>query len=340
MKRLPCKIIAGGQWGDEGKGKISSFLALRDEPTKIGRAGVGPNAGHTVNWKGEEFGLREISSGFVQKKARVLIGPGVLVNPEIALEEIKRTGIEDRIGIDPQCAIIEQKHIEEDRGSKHLEDEIGTTGTGCGPANSERANRSIKLARDVDDLQEYITDVPKEINEVIEQGEEVIIEGSQGFGLSLFHGTYPYVTSKDVAASSLAADVGVGPTNVDDVILVLKAYVSRVGEGPFPTEMSQDEAEEMGIIEHATVTGRRRRIGKFDFDFAKRSAIINGATQLAVTNVDRLFNGNDGVRDYDELSEEAKDFVNGVEERVGVPVTIVSTGPEIDDTIDLRPEKL
>lgn len=340
MKRLPCKIIAGGQWGDEGKGKISSFLALRDEPTKIGRAGVGPNAGHTVNWKGEEFGLREISSGFVQKKARVLIGPGVLVNPEIALEEIKRTGIEDRIGIDPQCAIIEQKHIEEDRGSKHLEDEIGTTGTGCGPANSERANRSIKLARDVDDLQEYITDVPKEINEAIEQGEEVIIEGSQGFGLSLFHGTYPYVTSKDVAASSLAADVGVGPTNVDDVILVLKAYVSRVGEGPFPTEMSQDEAEEMGIIEHATVTGRRRRIGKFDFDFAKRSAIINGATQLAVTNVDRLFNGNDGVRDYDELSEEAKDFVNEVEERVGVPVTIVSTGPEIDDTIDLRPEKL
>lgn len=337
---MPCKIIAGGQWGDEGKGKISSFLALRDEPTKIGRAGVGPNAGHTVNWKGEEFGLREISSGFVQKKARVLIGPGVLVNPEIALEEIKRTGIEDRIGIDPQCAIIEQKHIEEDRGSKHLEDEIGTTGTGCGPANSERANRSIKLARDVDDLQEYITDVPKEINEAIEQGEEVIIEGSQGFGLSLFHGTYPYVTSKDVAASSLAADVGVGPTNVDDVILVLKAYVSRVGEGPFPTEMSQDEAEEMGIIEHATVTGRRRRIGKFDFDFAKRSAIINGATQLAVTNVDRLFNGNDGVRDYDELSEEAKDFVNEVEERVGVPVTIVSTGPEIDDTIDLRPEKL
>lgn len=337
---MGCTIIAGGQWGDEGKGKISSFLSLKDEPTKVARSGVGPNAGHTVKKDGEEYGLREISCGFVQEKAEILIGPGVLVNPEVVLEEIEKTGIEDRVGIDSGCAIIEEKHIEEDRSSDHLESEIGTTGTGCGPANSERANRSIKLAEEIEELQEYIVDVPQKINQSIENGEKVIIEGSQGFGLSLYFGTYPYVTSKDVSASSLAADVGVGPTNVDEVLLVLKAYISRVGEGPFPTEISQEEAEEKGITEYATVTGRRRRIGNFDFDFAKRAAMINGATQLSITNVDRLFDGNKGVRDYDALTKEAKNFIVEVEEKVGVPVTIVSTGPETMDTIDLRSEKL
>ncbi len=337
---MPCKIIAGGQWGDEGKGKISSFLSLKDEPTKVARSGVGPNAGHTVIKDSKEYGLREISCGFVQEKAEVLIGPGVLVNPEVVIEEIEKTGIENRVGIDPGCAIIEEKHIEEDQSSEHLESEIGTTGTGCGPANSERANRSIKLAEEIEELQEYIVDVPAKINQAIESGEKVIIEGSQGFGLSLYFGTYPYVTSKDVSASSLAADVGVGPTNVDEVLLVLKAYISRVGEGPFPTEISPEEAEERGITEYATVTGRKRRIGEFDFDLAKRATMINSATQLAITNVDRLFDGNKGVRDYSELTREARNFLDEVEEKVGVPVTVISTGPDTKDTIDLRSEKI
>ncbi|KXA95772.1 adenylosuccinate synthetase [candidate division MSBL1 archaeon SCGC-AAA259E19] len=337
---MPCTIIAGGQWGDEGKGKISSFLALNDEPSVVARAGVGPNAGHTVEFKNKEFGLREISCGFVQEKARILIGPGVLVNPDVVLEEIEKTGIENRIGIDSHCAIIEDRHIKEDQSSEHLEGKIGTTGTGCGPANSERANRSIKLAQDIEKLQDYLADVPEEINGVLGRGEKVVVEGSQGFGLSLFHGTYPYVTSKDVAASSLAADVGVGPTNVDDVLLVLKSYISRVGAGPFPTEISKEEAEEKGIIEHGTVTGRRRRIGEFDFELARRSAMINSATQLAITNVDRLFDGNKGVREYGELTEEAQNFLQKVEERVGIPVTLISTGPKTSDTVDLRPEKL
>ncbi len=337
---LPCKIITGGQWGDEGKGKLSSYLSLEDEPTKVGRSGVGPNAGHTVFWKGEELGLREISCGFVQEKADILIGPGVLVDPEVVLEEIEKTGIEERVGIDPQCAIIEQKHIEKDQSSEHLESEIGTTGTGCGPTNAERANRSVKLAKEIDELEDYITNVPEEINKSIEKDEEVLIEGSQGFGLSLYFGTYPYVTSKDVTASSLAADVGVGPTNIDEVILVLKSFVSRVGSGPFPTEMSHEEAEEKGIAEYATVTGRKRRIGEFDFDLARRSAMINGATQIALTNIDRLFDDNDGVQKYSNLTEKAQNFVEEVEEKIEVPVTLVSTGPEIEDTIDLRSEKL
>ncbi|KXA90324.1 adenylosuccinate synthetase, partial [candidate division MSBL1 archaeon SCGC-AAA259B11] len=193
---------------------------------------------------------------------------------------------------------------------------------------------------EIDELEEFITDVPKKINEGIKNGEKVIIEGSQGFGLSLYFGTYPYVTSKDVTASSLAADVGVGPTSVDEVVLVFKSFVSRVGAGPFPTEMSPEEAEAKGIAETATVTGRKRRIGEFDFDLANRSAMINGATQLALTNVDRLFDGNKGVKEYEELTKDAKKFIEKVEQNIGTPVTLVSTGPDTEDTLDLRSEKL
>lgn len=337
---MPCTIIAGGQWGDEGKGKIAAYLALTNKPKIIARAGVGPNAGHTVIWKGEKLGLREISCGFVHEGARVLIGPGVLVNPEVVLDEIEKTGIGDRIGIDRKCAIIEQEHIEQDRSSKHLKGEIGTTGTGCGPANAERVNRSSKLAEEIEELKEFLTDVPQEVNDALKDGEEVFIEGSQGFGLSLIHGTFPYVTSKDISASTLAADVGVGPTNVDEVLLIFKAYISRVGAGPFPTEMPLEKAEEMGIVEHGTVTGRRRRIGEFDFDLAKRSAMINGATQLAITNVDRLFDGNQKIKEYGKLTKEAREFIEKIESEVNVPVTLVSTGPGTEDIVDLRSEKL
>jgi adenylosuccinate synthase len=333
-------VVAGGQWGDEGKGKIIAYLALHDKPKIVARAGVGPNAGHTVFHNGKKFGLRQVPCGFVYEKARLLIGPGVLVNPTVLIEEIGVTGVEDRIGVDQRCTVIEPQHIEQDKTSDHLKDKIGTTGTGCGPANVARVNRTAKLAGEVPALKRFLADVPKEVNDSINRGNLVLIEGSQGFALSLIHGTYPYVTSKDTTASTLAADVGVGPTKVDHVMLVFKAYVSRVGAGPFPTEISQEKAEEMGIVEFGTVTGRRRRIGTFDFDLAKRSAMINGATQLTITCLDRLFKGASGVKKWKELPDEAKKFVKKIEEEVGVPVTIISTGSELHDVIDMRAEKL
>jgi adenylosuccinate synthase len=264
----------------------------------------------------------------------------VLVNPEVVLKEVKLTGVADRLGVDRGCAVIEPHHIEDDRSSAHLKGKIGTTGTGCGPANAARVGRKAKLAKEVPELERFLTDVPQEVNDSLKGGGLVFVEGSQGFGLSLIHGTYPYVTSKDTAASTLAADVGLGPTKVDHVILVLKAYVSRVGAGPFPTEISQDESEKLGIVEYGTVTGRRRRIGTFDFELAKRSAMINGATQLAVTCVDRLFKGAHGVREWDKLPADAKAHVERIEREIGVPVTIISTGTSLDHVIDMRTEKL
>lgn len=313
---------------------------MHDKPKIIARAGVGPNAGHTVIFKGEKFGLRQIPSGFIYDGARLLIGPGVLVNPEVVLKEIELAGVGDRLGIDRHCTIIEPQHIEQDRASAYLKDKIGTTGTGCGPANVARVNRVAKLAEEVPELERFLTDVPQEVNDGLRQGELVFVEGSQGFGLSLIHGTYPYVTSKDTSASTLAADVGIGPKKVDDVMLVFKAYVSRVGAGPFPTEMSVEEAERLGIVEYGTVTGRRRRIGSFDFELAKRSVMINGATQLTITCLDRLFKESSGARSYSQLQADARAFIERVENELGVPVTLISTGRELENVIDMRSEKL
>ncbi|MEX2702279.1 MAG: adenylosuccinate synthetase [Candidatus Baldrarchaeota archaeon] len=335
---MPCEVVVGGFFGDEGKGKIISYLALRDKPAVIARAGVGTNAGHTVVINNKLFKLRQIPSGFTYEKARLLIGPGVLVNPEVFFKEIEETNCKDRVGIDYQCGVIERKHIEEDKGSSHLHGKIGSTGSGCGPANAERALRRLKIAKDISELQPYLTDVPLEINEALDRGEGVLIEGTQGTYLSLYHGTYPFVTSKDVCAAAACSDVGIGPTKVDDVIVVFKAYVTRVGSGPLEGELPEEEAKKRGWLEIATVTGRKRRSAPFNFKLAKRAVMLNGATQIALTKIDIVFPETRGITKYDELPAEAKKFIEKIEQETGVPVTLIGTGPEINAMIDRRDE--
>ncbi|MBZ9570182.1 adenylosuccinate synthetase [Methanobrevibacter sp. TMH8] len=340
---MTCNILVGGAWGDEGKGKCITYLCDNDKPNIIARAGVGPNAGHSVEFNGEKYGLRLTPSGFVHRDAKLLIGAGVLVDPEVFFHELdylNKYDVRSRSFMDYRCSMIAPEHKERDQASDHLFKKIGSTGTGCGPANSDRVMRTAKMAQDLPELEDYITDVPLEVNEAIDNGEDVFIEGSQGFGLSLYYGTYPFVTSKDTTASTFAADVGVGPTKIDDVIIVFKSYITRVGEGPFPSEMPQEQAEELGIEEYGTVTGRRRRVGLFDMDLAKEACMINGATQIALTCVDRLFPNCERTQDYSSLSGETKAFIDEIEKETGVPVTIISTGPDLKDTIDLRKELL
>ena len=323
---MTCSILVGGAWGDEGKGKCITYLCDTDKPDIIARAGVGPNAGHSVEFNGEKYGLRLTPSGFVHTDAKLMIGAGVLVNPDVLFkefEDLKKYNVKERMCVDPRCAIICEDHMNRDKSSEHLAKKIGSTGSGCGPANSDRVMRTIDLARDIPELEDYITDVSVACNEAI----------------SLYYGSYPFVTSKDTTASTFAADVGVGPTKVDEVIDVFKAYISRVGEGPFPTEMTQEEAESKGLEEYGVVTGRRRRIGYFDMELAKESCRINGATQIALTCVDKLFDCA-RVQNYDDLSAETKAFIEDIQTETGVPVTIISTGPDLKDTIDLRKELL
>jgi adenylosuccinate synthase len=163
-----------------------------------------------------------------------------------------------------------------------------------------------------------------------------MIEGTQGTFLSLYHGMYPFVTSKDVTASAICSDVGVGPKKIDDVLIVFKSFVTRVGEGPLANEISIDEAREKDWLEFGSVTGRQRRAAPFDFNLAKKSIQINSATQIALTKLDIVFPQCKGVRDYSKIPNDAKKFVEDIESETGIPVTIIGTGSEINDTIDRR----
>jgi adenylosuccinate synthase len=332
---MTVSVVAGGFWGDEGKGKIAAYLSLTRKPTFVARAGVGPNAGHTVVWQSHKHVMRLVPAGFLEPTCRLLIGAGVLIDPDVLIAEVERLAIHDgRLGVDPHCAVITPDHIQRDRTDEHLARQVGTTGTGTGPANQDRAARRAPLARDLPQLVDYLQDVPKLLNEAAARGDDILVEGSQGFALSLYYGDYPYVTSKDTTVGSLAADVGLAPRRLDEVVIVFKSYASRVGEGPFATELPQAEAERRGWQEFGAVTGRPRRIGEFDFDLAARAVMINGATQIALTNLDRRFRGASGARRWTDLPAEAQDFVRQVESRLSVPVTLVSTGAEVEDMVE------
>lgn len=332
---MPSTVIVGGFFGDEGKGKIVSYMATHDKPAIIVRGGAGPNAGHTIMDGQKVCKVRMLPCGFVNRGATLGIGPGVVVDPTVLLKEIKEFGVTQSVLVDPSCGIINASHKEDDSHGQ-LKERIGSTGSGTGPANAARAMRTLSLARDEPSIAEYVKDVPSALNGALDEGKVVIVEGTQGTFLSLWHGTYPYVTSKDVTASGICADVGLGPTRVDEVMVVFKAYVTRVGEGPLGGELGAGEAEARGWAEFGAVTGRPRRAAEFDYELARRAVMLNGATQLAITKLDVTFEGCAGVREYDGLSDKARTFVEGVESKLGVRVVLIGTGPHAHDIIDRR----
>ena len=332
---MTSTVVVGGFFGDEGKGKIISYLAIKDNPKIIVRGGAGPNAGHTIRDGDKVYKVRMLPSGFLNKDAKVMIGPGVVVNPDILKTEIQDFNASGRSFIDKHCGIIEETHLTQDSKGE-LKEKIGSTGSGTGPANADRAMRVLKLAKDVDSLSSIITDVPEEINSALSANENVLVEGTQGTFLSLWHGTYPFVTSKDVTASGICADVGLGPTKVDEVIVVFKSYVTRVGTGPLDKELLPEEAEKKGWSEFGTVTGRQRRAADFDFDLARRAIMLNGATQISITKLDILFGDCARKTSFDELSDDAKKFIKNIEDQLDTPVTLIGTGPSINDVIDRR----
>ena len=332
---MTSTVIVGGFFGDEGKGKIISYLANKDNPKIIVRGGAGPNAGHTIRDGDKIYKVRMLPSGFLNKNAKLMIGPGVVINPQILLKEIQDFDASGRSFIDKQCGIIEESHLIRDSKGE-LKEKIGSTGSGTGPANADRAMRVLKLAKDIDSLASLIVDVPAEINSALSANQNVLIEGTQGTFLSLWHGTYPFVTSKDVTASGICADIGLGPKKVDEVIVVFKSYVTRVGTGPLAKEITPKEAESKGWSEFGTVTGRQRRAADFDFDLARRAIMLNSATQISITKLDVIFPDCAGMTFYEELSEDAKSFIKNIEDKLNTPVTIIGTGPAVHEIIDRR----
>jgi adenylosuccinate synthase len=331
---MPCTVIAGGFWGDEGKGKILSYLALKDKLDFCVRTGS-VNAAHTIWHEGKRYALHMVPGGFVYPKCRLLLAPGSNVHVAQFNKEVEETQVHKRVAIDGQASIIEEKHSNQDKTSAHLKG-LGTTGWGVGPAIEERTRRTAKLARDIPELRSYLSDVSAEINQALDQNKQVLLEGTQGLLLSLYHGTYPYVTARDTSASAICSEAGVGPTRVNHVIVVLKSFITRVGTGPLPGEMTREEAIKCGWFEKAAGTGRDRRSAPFSMELAKKATVINSATQIALTKLDCLYPESKGTRAFEELSKEAKQFIEHVEKQTQTPVMLVGTGPDALDMIDRR----
>jgi len=336
---MPCNVVVGGFFGDEGKGKIIAYLVGKDNIKLAARGGVGPNAGHTFSKNGETFKVRMLPSAVFNSSTILAVGAGVLVDPQVLLKEISQFNVNKRTFVDSQCGIITKDHIKIDSSEGFLKDRVGTTGTGTGPANSDRALRKLSLAKDCSEIKEYLTDVSTLIHKYLENKDNVLLEGTQGTYLSLYHGGYPFVTSKDVTASSICADVGIGPTHIDEVMVVFKAFVTRVGGGPLENELDKEESKKRGWVEYGSVTGRERRSSPFNIDLAKKAIRLNGGTSFALTKMDILYPDCAGVTDYSKLSSSAKRFVEEIESELGLKADLIGTGADINAIIDRRNEE-
>lgn len=356
---MPTLAIIGTQWGDEGKGKITDYLA--EDADLVVRFQGGTNAGHTIGIGDEVFKLHLLPSGILRRETTAVIGNGVVVDPEELLEEIKTVEASGRsvsgLRISDRANVIMPYHktldgVEEKyRGAKG----VGTTGRGIGPCYSDKTSRyGVRMGDLVDKaaleekvkmiypikkglitafgggpqdtidktverfaaygsvLGKYVTDTAILVNDAIRSGKNVLFEGAQGTMLDIDHGTYPYVTSSSCVAGGICTGAGVPPSSIREVIGVVKAYTTRVGSGPFVTELHDELGEHLQKRggEYGTTTGRARRCGWLDLVVVRHAVRLSGITSLAITKIDVL-NGMRTVKvatDYEIDGAIVKDF--------------------------------
>ncbi|WP_428043545.1 adenylosuccinate synthetase [Candidatus Avelusimicrobium faecicola] len=335
-------IVCGGQAGDEGKGKISAYLSYKGSYAYCVRVG-GPNAGHTVVQNGTSYTLKNIPSGFLNPATKLVLGAGAYTKTEWLLKELEVTGTAERLIIDPHAVLITEEETARERGASHFMSHIGSVGTGLGQAVKDRIERrNVKFAKDEPLLKEFIQDVPELLNKALDRGEDILLEGTQGIKLSLLHGEYPFVTSRDTTAATFLGEAGLGPKSVRDVYVVFKPYITRVGPGPLAHEMTDEKELEIYHTkghEIGSVSKRLRRIGAFEKTSASRAIMINNCTKIAITHID-MFAGNDRVKKYEDFTPQAKAFLEDLKalSREVYPhpeIALISTGPDMEDTLVL-----
>lgn len=336
-------IIIGGQWGDEGKGLISAYIARRERATHVCRGGTGPNAEHGIFLEDEKTYLRcnQLPLGWIfSPDTKILIGSGVAVNPDLLLEEIRKYNLYDRVFVDYRAPIITKKNISDEVASKGMQ-AIGSTMSGTGECKKDFVARKALQARNIDVLAPMLCDIGDEINKASELG-TVMVEGSQGTFLSLAYSPdYPNVTSDNVTTMAVADDVLLSWKNINNVVLVVKTMPTREGNQYSKNDMgsgkelSEEEMSSRNIIENSSIPGKIRRKSEFDFDMLKKAVVVNGATQIAITFMEHMFPEVKNVKTWGEISQDARDFIEKVEKESGIPVTILNTGKPYNNIIDI-----
>ncbi len=423
---MPNVVVVGTQWGDEGKGKIVDLLT--EQAQMVVRYQGGNNAGHTLVVGGEKFIFHLIPSGILHPGTLCCIGNGVVLDPEVFLDEIDRVlsrglqvGPENlRVSERTQVIMPYHKRLDLARERAKGEGKIGTTGRGIGPCYEDKvARRGIRVADLVDPqlfkaklteilpeknflLEKLLEDEPFTLEEILEpyakmgqrlkplmanvsvllqeagnRGRNILFEGAQGTHLDIDHGTYPFVTSSNPVAGGAAVGAGVGPGQLHRVLGIVKAYTTRVGSGPFPTECTDQAGRHMQEcgVEFGSTTGRPRRCGWLDMVVLKEAVRLNGLTGLAITKLDVLSTLNPvrlcvayeldgerrdtipatlpeltrcrpifeeltgwaedirGVRRFEDLPGVTRTYLKRIEDLAGVPIQLVSVGPDREETI-------
>ena len=334
---MPAIIVVDAFWGDSGKGKVTAHLARRLDAALAVRAGVGTNAGASFTLDdGTLVKQRQLPTAWVNPRTRLAVGPGVLVNPAILADELQRFGVADRTMIDPRCGIITTDDLAEDAADPFLRSVVGTSGSGVGPARARYVNRKAHQVRELTEFTGLCGDVALEANTRSAAGDVVLIESAQGTQLSLsLSFEYPCTTVKNCTSAAAIDDVGLSWRQVGDVVLVVKALPTRVGEGPLPHEMTHEEAVRRGIAEYGVNTGRpRRKAARIDAELLRYATIVNGPTQIALTFTDHIDPAVKGVRDPGALTTGVRRVIDEVEQITDCPVTMVDTGPLLNDIVD------
>lgn len=339
-------VVVGGEYGSEGKGHVAAYLAPEyDVLIRVG----GPNAGHTV-FGDPPYTYHQLPSGSVRADgAQLVIGPGAVIDVERITKEIADCGVSrDRLAIDPQAVIITTADKRFEKNT--LVGAIGSTGQGVGKATARRilrgAGGKVPLAKDRKELKPYIQPTREVLDEAFYRGKKALLEGTQGTGLSIYHGPYPYVTSRDTSVSGCLAETGIAPTRVRKVIMVCRSYPIRVAgsSGPMGAELSWAEiARRSGIsartlrgAERTSTTNRRRRVAEFDWVLLRTAASLNAPTDIALTFADYLRIENRKARRFEQLQSDTIRFIVELERVAAAPVSLISTRFDYRSIIDRR----
>ena len=326
---MPVTVVVGGQFGGEGKGKVAHYLA-REMGAKVAVRVGGSNSGHTViDPAGNALILRQLPTPSILPDVTCVLGAGSYIDVDIMFDEIKKTGLSmDRLYIDPNAVVVVDDDIVAEKNSS-LRSSIGSTQSGTGAAVIRRISRdgTARLAKDDARLKPFVRPVVPYMRDILSKKGRIIIEGTQGFGLSLLHTPYyPFATSRDTSAAAFVSEAGLSPMDVDDVVLVIRVHPIRVGgnSGPLPNEIDWEivaEEAKLGhkLMEFTSVTKTTRRVARFNEDIVVKAIEVNNPTRIVLNHLD--------YKNYN-AEEDIKSFITATEEAIGRKIEFYGNSPE------------